>query len=132
MIQKCQKAMTLPEVLIAFVILAVGLAALITLYSSSSVSVSRSRTMLLAVRDANTVLEHIKSTSLSTIKTYRNNTAYWNDLHSASLNNESVLVYNTNSSDSSWDNNPIELAVEVRWFEGAKQRNVTIVSKFTE
>lgn len=132
MILQRQKAMTLPEVLIAFVILAIGLAALVTLYSTSSVSVTRSRNMLLAARDANTVLESIKSTSLTTVKTYRNNTGYWNDMLSGSLNNETVFVYNSNSTDTSWDNNPLELVVEVRWLEGASQRNVTIVSKFTE
>lgn len=132
MIKKRQKAMTLPEVLIALVILAVGLVALVTLFSASSVSVTRSRNMLMAVRDANTILENIKATSLSTVKSKKDDTDYWNAMLSNSLSNESVLVYNVNSTDSSWSNNPIELAVLIRWSEGTVQRNVTIFSKFTE
>lgn len=130
--QRHQKAMTLPEVLIAFVILAVGLSALVALYSTSSASVTKSRQMLLATKDANTVLEHIQSTSLSTVKLYKSDDDYWNKLLSDSLINESVTVYNVNTTDTSWSNNPLELAVQVSWQVGASQQNVTIVSKFTE
>lgn len=132
MLRRIKKAMTLPEVLIALTILAVGLTALVTLYSTSAVSVTRSRNMLVAVRDANTVLENIKATSLSTVKSKKSDSAYWNSMLSNSLLGESVLVYNIDSADASWDNDPLELAVEVRWTEGTAQRNVTIVSKFTE
>lgn len=132
MSESSRRAFTLPEVLIAFTIVVVGLVSLVSMYYTSSIAVSQARNSMLAVKHANTILEKIKGMNLATIRSHRNNNSYWEAIPDLTLNQESINVTNINTTDTEWNNNPLELLVEVSWNDKGGLKNITLMSKFAE
>jgi len=127
-----KKGFTLSELMIAALILTVGLMAILGLYISLSSSIQKARQLTIATKDAGSILEQIQGLSLSGIKNYRGNSTYWNSLIAKSLSNETISVANNNSSDTTWNNNPLELKVTVSWQDKGQSRNINLSSKFTD
>jgi Tfp pilus assembly protein PilV len=127
-----KKAMTLIEVMIAFMILTIGLVGLVSLYLSVSMAVRQSRERVTATEDMSTVFAHLKGMDLAEIKSRRADPAYWQGFLSCALPEESASVVNLDASDTEWDNDPLTLQVSVQWDDLGNTRMVSGVSKFTE
>ena len=133
-----KKGFTLTELLIALGILAVALTGLLSIYIAGNWLIESGRNTMTATKDAEAVFEYIKSLDLSNsavranLRNNRNNQTWWqNAIGNFTLSNETVNVSNLNSSDPSWNDNPLGLQVTVSWTERGRNRNVSLQTEFS-
>jgi hypothetical protein len=81
--------------------------------------------------EIDTVLESIQNLNLTQIKSYKNNTSYWQGLLPGSLNG-TVTVANYNASDTTWVNDPLVLNVSITWTNRGGNRTESFVTAFTD
>lgn len=129
---KCRKGFTLVEVLIAFLILAVGITGVYMLFLNSSYFTNQSNHVAIATREATALMETIQSMSLSEVKAQRANSTFWQSYVADILPDIAATVSNVDSSDTNWNNDPLELEVTVEWTERAAKQNITMMSAFTD
>ncbi len=127
-----KKGFTLSELMIAAFILTIGLLAILGLYISLSSSIQKARELTIAAKDAGSIFEEIRGLSLSSIRNKKGNSTYWNSLVVKNLSQETISVFNTNSSDTNWNNDPLGLRVTVSWQDKGQNRQINISSKFTD
>lgn len=128
-----KKAFTLSELLISTTVFVIGIVGILSLYTNSKFLSMYSNELTTATADAQTVLESIKSMSLSDIIANKDSSSYWNGLVSnKTLSSESIVVENTNTSDTSWSNDPLGLRVRIQWNYLGTQKNVEMVTKITD
>ena len=127
-----KKGFTLSELMIAVLILSVGLLAILGLYISLTSSIQKARQLTIAAKDAGSIFEQIQGLTLPTIKNNKENSTYWNSLIDKSLTQETISVSNNNSTDTTWDNDPLELEVTVSWKDKGQNRQINLSSKFTD
>ena len=124
-----KRGITLAEVMVATLVLALGLGAVLSVYISASLSIQQAKNLSFATQDAVTVFETIGSLNRSAIRDCVNSSC-WNI--TTLLPGESITVINANSSDPTWQRNPLELQVSVSWTERNQTRTISMISKFTD
>lgn len=130
--RKARASFTLAEILIAFMVLIVGLTGILHLYINSSALIARSDHNIIATRELTSVMEHIKSLSLSQIKSQKDVSDYWNGILSGQLTDAAVSVVNKDSGDTDWNNDPLELKVTLSWMEKGAMIDLSMESLFSD
>ena len=124
-----KKGVTLAEIIVAAMILAVGLVATLAVYINASIAIQQAKNLSLATQDAVTVLETLRSQNRSAIQSCANTTC-WN--LTLILDDENISVTNPDASDPTWQNDPLELRVNVSWSERGRTNSISMTSKFTD
>jgi len=128
-----KKAITLPEVLVAFLILVVGMVSFAYMYIGIAQTTGSARMVTDATGEIDTVLESIQNMNLTQIKSYKSNATYWRGLMPGSLLNGTVTVVNYNASDNAtWTNDPLMLNVTISWKNRGATRTESFVTAFTD
>ena len=124
-----KRGITLAEVMVAALILALGLGAMLSVYISASLSIQQAKNLSFATQDAGIVLETVRSLNRTDIRNCVNTTC-WNI--TTLLPDENITVINGNASDTNWANDPLELQVSVSWSERGQTNTISMISKFTD
>jgi len=127
-----REAFTLAELMIAALVLTVGLIGVLSMYTCSIFSIQTAKNLTIAAEDASSVFENAKTLTLAQISSHNGDDAYWNSLITPTLDAESVTVINTDASDVTWSNDPLELKVTVAWNERGGNKSIEMVTKFTD
>ena len=119
------KSFTLPELLIAAIIMAVAFLMILTIYANCSYLDEAGRNLIVATSHADFVMEDIRNTAFSSIST-NINSGNWNwssaNITAAQLtplNNESIATQVSGT-------NPLDVTVTVTWRD-SQQKNRTKV-----
>ncbi len=109
---------TLMELMIAAGILAFAIVGLMGTYISGSLMGVANRGLVIAATDAQYVLEKLKDTTYADIASYT-------DTNFTNLDNESIAVNVTAGT------NEKDVAVNVAWTEGGRQRSYVLTTKIS-
>lgn len=123
---------TLAELMVATLVLVIGVVSVLSIYFAATFAIRQAKSLTIAAKDAGSVLEHIKSLTLAEIRSYKDDSAYWDSVLTKILSGESIAVENMDASDMGWSNDPLELKVTVTWSERGRSSNVEMFSKFTD
>lgn len=129
---KNRKGFTLVEVLIAFLVLVVGITGVYMLYINSAYFTNESNRIVIATREGTAMMEMLKSMSLAEIRAERANDDFWDDNLANVLPSIDADVSNIDGTDNDWLNDPLELEVKITWVERGAQKNITMMSAFTD
>ena len=123
--KKNNKSFTLPELLIAAIIMAVAFLMILTIYANCSYLDEASRNLIVATSHADFVMEDIRNTTFSNISTNISNGNWnWNSTNITAaqltpMNNESIATQVSGT-------NPLDVTVTVTWRD-SQQKNRTKV-----
>ena len=123
--KKNNKSFTLPELLIAAIIMAVAFLMILTIYANSSYLDEAGRNLIVATSHADFVMEDIRNTTFSSISTNINSGNWnWNSTNITAaqltpMNNESIATQVSGT-------NPLDVTVTVTWRD-SQQKNRTKV-----